>query len=148
MSSGAVSAAADRTVPLAEALEPANFFRAAHSESGRKLVLAFAGEPSTVVRQRLEAAAAPVKIEFRIVAHGMPKLEQIMDRVDQDLAMWEARGAQLSGCGPDWTSNKVSIAMVKYEPVVARAIEAHYGGDLVEVETQDGSGFQFVDLRQ
>ncbi len=126
-----------RAIDLAEALEPETFFQAARSENGRTLVLAFAGEPSRVIRQQLKEAAAPVRAEFRIVAHAMPELEQIADRVSQDLAMWDARGAKISLWGPDWTSNKVQIGLVTHEPVVARAIEAHYGDDLVAVETED-----------
>jgi hypothetical protein len=135
--SAAVSAAADRTVPLAEALEPDTFFLAAHSANGRALVLAFAAEPSTAIRQQLEEAARPVPLEFRIVAHSWPQLRQVMDQITQDSALWEAQGAQLSSLGPAWTSNKVHIGLVKYEPVVAQAIEAHYGRDLVEVLTRD-----------
>ena len=54
----------------------------------------------------------------------------------------------MSVWGPDWTSNKVQIAMAKYEPVVAQAIEAHYGRDLVEVETQDGPALSSADGQQ
>jgi hypothetical protein len=137
MSNGAVSAAGQRTVPLAEVLAPDTFFQSAHSESGRALVLAFSQEFSAEVRQQLAAAAAPVRVEFRIVAHSWPQLQQVMDRVGDDRAMWEARGAQVSSWGPDWASNKVHIGLVKYEPVIALTIEQHYGADLVEVVTQD-----------
>jgi hypothetical protein len=107
-------------------------------------VLAFSEEPSAELRQQLVAAAAPVRIEFRIVAHSWPKLRQVMDRLDDDLAMWEARGAQLSGCGPDWTSNKVEIGLVKYEPAIASAIEQHYRADLVQVRKEDQPYLKFL----
>jgi succinylarginine dihydrolase len=132
-----VSEAGDRTVPLAEALESRTFFQAAHSEDGRALVLAFAGEPSASVRQQLRDAAAPIRVEFRVVAHSWPQLKQVMDQISQDLPMWEARGAQVSGWGPDWTSNRVHVGLVKFEPSIARSIEAHYGGELVEVLPND-----------
>jgi hypothetical protein len=133
----AVSNAAERTVPLAEALEPETFFQAAHSASGRDLVLAFAGEPSLSVRQQLEAAAQPVHIEFRRVQHGWAQLRRICDQVGLDTALWATHGAELSSWGPGWASNKISIGLVKYDPDVARLIEAHYGADLVEVEPRD-----------
>jgi hypothetical protein len=66
-----------------------------------------------------------------------------MDQISQDLPMWKARGAQVSGFGPDWTSNKVQIGLVTFEPSVARSIEAHYGGDLVEVVTHDEPFVEF-----
>ncbi len=137
MGHAGVSAAGDRTVPLAEDLAPDTFFQAAHAASGRALVLAFSEEPSAEVRQQLAAAAAPVRLEFRIVAHSWPQLRQVLDRVDNDLAMWEARGVQVSSWEPNWTSNKVDIGLVKYEPVIASTIEEHYGAGLVEVLTQD-----------
>ncbi len=135
--SAAVSAAADRTVPLAEALEPEHFFQAAVSETCRALILAFVGEPSPSVRQQLEEAARPIHVEFRRVNHGLAKLQRLSDRVHRDMALWATRGAELSSWGPTWTSNKVSIGLVKYDPDVARLIEAHYGADLVEVEPRD-----------
>jgi len=133
----AVSSAGARTVPLAEELEPDTFFQSAHSANGRALVLAFSREPSTTVRQRLEEAARPVQLEFRIVAHSWLQLRQVMDQIGEDSALWDSLGAQWSSLGPDWTSNKVRIGLVKYEPAVAQSIEAHYGGDLVEVMTRD-----------
>jgi hypothetical protein len=133
----AVSNAAGRTVPIAEALEPETFFQAAHSASGRDLVLAFAGEPSTSLRQQLEEAARPVHVEFRHVKHGWAKLRRLSDQVGRDADLWASHGADLSCWGPDWSSNKLRIGLVKYDPNVARSIEAHYGGDLVEVESQD-----------
>jgi hypothetical protein len=137
MSRRAVSEAAQRTVSLAEVLAPETFFQAAHSENGRALVLAFAGEPSPSVRQQLTTAAAPVRVEFRVVAHSMSVLEQVMDQISQDVPLWDARGAQVSHLGPDWTSNKVEIGLVTYEPGLAQDIELRYGGHLVEVLTRD-----------
>lgn len=107
------------------------------SEDGYSLALAFAEELPEEVRQRLQVAAAPSRLEFRVVAHGMPELEEVADRVSQDWSMWDNRGAELASWGPDWDSNKVSIALVEYKPVIARAIEVHYGSDLVQVETEE-----------
>ena len=132
-----MNAAAQRTVPLAESADPDGFFQSAVSDSRLALVLAFVGEPSIQLRAQLEEAARPVAVEIRIVDHSWSQLRALSDRIGTDRPYWSTQGAELSSWGPDWMTNKVRIALVRFDRGAAQALEVHYGSDLVEVEEID-----------